>query len=390
MTGNIIPEQEHSDSTTDGDARPSARLAHKNKPLSASRPKLHPIRSSDTSRFPTLGRLENTMLQSKSSKITIEPVTFPEYNNVPNSSITNCRKNGSQSDARSVHSSKSNNTIRKKKKKLQSTPTEIFARNLSEAVLDVDDSMDDGYVYNSTDYHNLYPTLLSPPIIPTFETSVHDEGNSYFTDRPRQKYRRPGLRSTVSELPVRGVKSFYLESMSSKFEKRRPKSPNFQSPHYRYSSSGEEDEENSPLLYCSSSSGSKRRLPANPLKDIEVTTISNVLGTQKQLIFNLHVRARNSNNWNIQLSHSAFSVFAASHFVPTIMGNDNKTGDITSARQEYIGTVNRLVDPLIFEAAPIFYFQSKTSDATSQIQIKNPGETKGDTSGNERWQVLIN
>lgn len=150
---------------------------------------------------------------------------------------------------------------------------------------------------------------------------VHDEGNSYFTDRPRQKYRRPGLRSTVSELPVRGVKSFYLESMSSKFEKRRPKSPNFQSPHYRYSSSGEEDEENSPLLYYSSSSGSKRRLPAklkscwcqiltcisvftilftcifffllaSPLKDIEVTTISNVLGTQKQLIFNLHVRAR--------------------------------------------------------------------------------------------------
>lgn len=52
---------------------------------------------------------------------------------------------------------------------------------------------------------------------------------------------------------------------------------------------------------------------------------------------------------------------------------------------EYIGTVNRLVDPLIFEASSIFYFQSKTSDATSQIQIKNPGETKGDISGNERW-----
>lgn len=96
MTGNIVPEQEHSDSTTDGDTRPSTRLANKNKSLSVSRPKLHPIRSSDTSRFPTLGRLENTMLQSKSSKITIEPVTFPEYNNLPNSSITNCRKNGSQ------------------------------------------------------------------------------------------------------------------------------------------------------------------------------------------------------------------------------------------------------------------------------------------------------
>lgn len=89
------------------------------------------------------------------------------------------------------------------------------------------------------------------------------------------------------------------------------------------------------------------------------------------------------------------------------MGN-NITRDIVSTRQgksmftfffirvmhncihfymfvEYIGTVNRLVDPLIFEASSIFYFQSKTSDATSQIQIKNPGETKGDISGNERW-----
>lgn len=151
---------------------------------------------------------------------------------------------------------------------------------------------------------------------------AHDEANSYFSEHHHQKYRRPGLRSTVSELPARGIKSFYLETMSSKFEKRRPNSPNFQSPHFRYSSSGEEDEENSPLLYYSSSSGSKRKLLrsrkkscwcqiitcisvsvilftciffivlASPLKSVEVTSVSNVLGTQKQLIFNLRVRAR--------------------------------------------------------------------------------------------------
>lgn len=33
--------------------------------------------------------------------------------------------------------------------------------------------MDDGYVYNSTDYHNLYPTLLSPPILETSGTTLH-------------------------------------------------------------------------------------------------------------------------------------------------------------------------------------------------------------------------
>jgi hypothetical protein len=40
------------------------------------RPKLRAIHSSDTSRFPTLERLEHTMLFSKNSKITVVPVTF--------------------------------------------------------------------------------------------------------------------------------------------------------------------------------------------------------------------------------------------------------------------------------------------------------------------------
>jgi hypothetical protein len=103
--------------------------------------------------------------------------------------------------------------------------------------------------------------------------------------------------------------------------------------HYRYSSSGEEeDEENAPLLYYSSLSGSYVRkkmkkqnvaviikkwskcrlikcigfficciimcglflilILASPLDLIQVTSIGNVLGTQKQLIFDLHVKAR--------------------------------------------------------------------------------------------------
>ncbi|CAO0800529.1 unnamed protein product [Mucor circinelloides] len=388
------------------------------------------MHSSDTSRYPTLERLENSMMLSKNSKITIEPVTFPgDYTSGNNNNNNMTKSNGSQSDVRSIHSTTSNHKKRnryRKKKNYQSTPTEIFAKNLSEAVLDVDDSFEDGYVYNTKG--SLYPSL-SPPI--PFESksnhrsaaSSNDEGNSYFSDHHKQKFRRPGLRSTVSELPARGVKSVYLDSMSSKFEKQK-----FRNSHFRCSSSSgdeEGDEENAPLLYYSSSSSNTRRkrlhesrrkrsrsvfaisvccgwlsiisfictiiclclvFLAVPLQSVEAITFGNVLGTQKQLIFNLHVRASNSNAWKIQISHAAISVFAASHFVPT-SNSVNETSRNT--RQEYLATINKLEDPLIFEASPLFYFRSKSSVSTSQIQIKNPGETKGDVSGNERWSLLI-
>ncbi|KAK4520994.1 uncharacterized protein ATC70_006878 [Mucor velutinosus] len=402
-------------------------------PAPSSRPKLHTIHSSDTSRFPTLERLENSMMLSKNSKITIEPVTFPGDHTSSGSNNNNMtRSNGSQSDLKSMHSTTSNHKKRnqyRKKKNHHSTPTEIFAKNLSEAVLGVDDSFEDGYVYNTKG--GLYPSL-SPPI--PFEsksnhrsaTSSNDEANSYFSDHYKQKFRRPGLRSTVSELPARGVKSVYLDSMSSKFEKQK-----FRNSHFRCSSSsGEEgEEENVSLLYYSSSSSNTRRkrlyenrrkksrklfamsvccgwlsiiscictiiclslvFLASPLQSVEAITFSNVLGTQKQLIFNFHARARNSNAWKIQIAHAAISVFAASHFVPTSgMMNETSSSVSSKTRQEYLATINKLDDPLIFEASPLFYFRSKSSVSTSQIQIKNPGETKGDTSGNERWSLLI-
>jgi len=64
-------------------------------PNPSSRPKLHTMHSSDTSRFPTLERLENSMMLSKNSKITIEPVTFPgDYTSGNNNNMT--KSNGSQ------------------------------------------------------------------------------------------------------------------------------------------------------------------------------------------------------------------------------------------------------------------------------------------------------
>jgi hypothetical protein len=159
------------------------------------------------------------------------------------------------------------------------------------------------------------------------------DNDNYFSDHyHHQKYKRPGLRSTVSELPTStGMKPFYLDAMSlPKKSFHSVAALNSRKYLDRYSSSGEEDEENAPLLYYSSSSGSKRRstkkkkrqdvlvsnrfrwlrwiglslfllitcgslfifLAASELKSVEIVSISNVLGTQKQLIFDLHVTAR--------------------------------------------------------------------------------------------------
>lgn len=60
------------------------------------RPKLRAIHSSDTSRFPTLERLENTMVSSKNSKITVEPAAFADnsssYNMTKGSQVSKKKK----------------------------------------------------------------------------------------------------------------------------------------------------------------------------------------------------------------------------------------------------------------------------------------------------------
>lgn len=99
---------------------------------------------------------------------------------------------------------------------------------------------------------------------------------------------------------------------------------------------------------------------------------------------------RNSNWWTIRMTNTAFSVFASSHYVPTamLMAVNNSTTNMTMGTlgadpAEFLGTIYHLEDPLIYQSGGLF--ESVTSTATSQIQIKNPGSTKDDNSGNERW-----
>ncbi|KAG1449316.1 hypothetical protein G6F46_000860 [Rhizopus delemar] len=126
---------------------------------------------------------------------------------------------------------------------------------------------------------------------------------------------------------------------------------------------------------------------ASPLSEVEVVSISNVLGTQKELIFNLHVRARNSNWWTVSMTTAAFSVFASSHYVPTSSSFDQNITKLGADPAEFLGTIYHLDDPLIYQSGS--FFHPTVSIATSQIQIKSPGSTRNDNSGNERWSLLI-
>ncbi|KAL9541578.1 hypothetical protein MBANPS3_009045 [Mucor bainieri] len=414
-------------------------------------------------------------------QLTVETAVFPEhqtnlFHNASSEGHSSLTKKSSSTpvvapnatttvgDARSVVSgsestrSISNNNKRKKKANIASSfvnPTDIFAQNLSDAVMDADDSDDlESYVYR--DKPN--PSYTVPPW--TYNNSANDHmlDHSYYdrhysstgtesnTDgcdynHSKEKFfssRRPVLRSTVSE--IRPTSSSSLNNKNSK--KLRP-SYKYQPSSYYYGVAPTSDDEFTPLVRArpprrrkgssnhgsysgSSNNGCCRAcftllfvllgcafslcfvwlliaIYASPLTDVEVVGISNVLGTQKELIFNLQVRARNSNWWTIRMTNTAFSVFASSHYVPTtFMSLDNNThhNDTVSASYigsnitsfgadpaEFLGTIYHLEDPLIYQSGGLF--NPVLSTATSQIQIRNPGSTKDDNSGNERWSLLI-
>ncbi|KAI8369536.1 uncharacterized protein BYT42DRAFT_584795 [Radiomyces spectabilis] len=225
--------------------------------------------------------------------------------------------------------------------------------------------------------------------------------------------RRPVLRSAVSELPSSG--RVHPPPLSKRYK--------YSYPYYYMSPS---DEENVPLLQHHRFHGRRRRKPsqkqkqtsksrllwilsssimsflilwlilivmANPLTDIEILNISNVLATEKELIFNLQIRARNSNWWAINISQGSLSIFASSHYVPTYCAVSSYSDPLAPLNPhgadpaEFLGTIYELEEPLVFTAAGLF--NSVTSTRSCQIQLKAPGTINNDRSGNERWSLLI-
>lgn len=120
---------------------------------------------------------------------------------------------------------------------------------------------------------------------------------------------------------------------------------------------------------------------AEPLVDLTVD-IGRVLATDKELIFDLKVKAKNRNWWTIHVADADISVFAFSQIVPSIMiaNSDRNVTHIKGVDPaEYLGSLVHFDEPLSIQSS---LFNEIPTEAISQIRIKSPG---ADTSGNERW-----
>ncbi|OZJ05234.1 hypothetical protein BZG36_02313 [Bifiguratus adelaidae] len=149
-----------------------------------------------------------------------------------------------------------------------------------------------------------------------------------------------------------------------------------------------------------------------PLGSLSIAEVSNVLATQKELLFDVQVRARNRGWWGVVVHDTELGIFV----VPAINKDDlgeeaaesqisavakyreirqqRRQGTVTSHTQstpavEFLGTVYHFDEPLTFPSAP-FSKGGRLTAATSQVRLKEPGYTEdGDKEGNEKWQVIL-
>ncbi|KAG2226039.1 hypothetical protein INT45_002505 [Circinella minor] len=130
---------------------------------------------------------------------------------------------------------------------------------------------------------------------------------------------------------------------------------------------------------------------ARPLTDISVE-MGRVLASDKELIFDLRVKANNWNWWTVHVADADISLFAFSQVVPLDYyeggGGNNETASPIIPHgvdpAEYLGSFYRFDEPLLF--SPAMLSAEGPFEASSQIRIKSPG---ADKSGNQRWSRII-
>ncbi|KAG0737748.1 hypothetical protein G6F62_002187 [Rhizopus arrhizus] len=286
-----------------------------------------------------------------------------EDNKIPTPTLRKSISRNSVLPTGAIPASESTRSLKRKKKKsnLSSSfvnPTDIFAQNLSDAVMDAEDSDDlEAYVYRDKpkhanwnfdpDHHYNYPLYQQQHPYYYYSSTDTDGCESSAAANSaiygeKLSSRHPMLRTTISEIPP-SIKEINTRKI-------RPLYNTFYCSQHTHQS-GDEDY---------SFRQARRRKP-----------VSN------------HSRS-NSNWWTITMTTASFSVFASSHYVPTSLNNITLSG---ADPAEFLGTIYHLEDPLIYEAGT--FLSSKESIATSQIRIKTPGSTKDDNTGNERWSLLI-
>ncbi|KAG5928992.1 hypothetical protein E4U42_007489 [Claviceps africana] len=148
---------------------------------------------------------------------------------------------------------------------------------------------------------------------------------------------------------------------------------------------------------------------SQPMTDIEIVSIKNVVTSEQVLMFDLTVKAHNPNIVPVSIDHADLEIFAKSehggtdsdwrkqpdassgdfHTLDDPANDPPKTGpgagdsDDDSRPNFLLGRIAEFDSPLAFEGS-IFY--QGTSASTGQMQLPSPGN--GTAGGSERWELI--
>ena len=131
---------------------------------------------------------------------------------------------------------------------------------------------------------------------------------------------------------------------------------------------------------------------SQPMTEIEVTSISNVVTSEQLLIFDLTVKAHNPNIVVVTIDQANLEIFAKSDHGDDDGGwwkdnpffGDPSDGDDDSAPNFLLGRITEFDSPLTFEGS---LFHQGNSSSTGELQLANPGN--GTKNGVERWDRIF-
>ncbi|KAI8325952.1 hypothetical protein GQ54DRAFT_253828 [Martensiomyces pterosporus] len=133
-----------------------------------------------------------------------------------------------------------------------------------------------------------------------------------------------------------------------------------------------------------------------PLMDVQAIKVSNILATEKELLFILHIQSTNPNIREVLIERSEIGVFAAAAVSNTTLNGSNGARLIAANETEpaiLLGNVYELSDPMRF--APGSLRQPTTDVKTTQISIHHPGASIGSGDGDDensdaaKWRRLL-
>jgi len=140
---------------------------------------------------------------------------------------------------------------------------------------------------------------------------------------------------------------------------------------------------------------------SQPMSDIEILSIKNVVTSEQVLMFDLTVKAHNPNIVVVTVDEANLEIFAKSEHAgqdsdwwtmpqgPDVVHieddpiNDPMPGDDDAKPNVLLGRITAFDSPLTFEGS---LFHKGTSSSTGEMQLAYPGN--GTSGGSERWERI--